>query len=107
MSKNKLFIGNLDYSIDSQALFDFLSQTWEINECRVIDGKGFGFVTFASEAACIEAKDKLNDSEFKGRNMKVDFAKERAPGVGGGGGGRSGGSGGPRKFAGGNRRRFD
>lgn len=102
MSKNKLFVGNLDYSVDSQTLFDYLSSKWDVTECRVIDGKGFGFVTFASEESCLQAKEALHDSEFKGRTMKVDFAKDRpksAPGA------RSGG--GPRKNFSGNRRRFD
>ena len=44
---NKLFMGNLDYSVTSEELKAFLSEKWEVTECRVIEGKGFGFVTFA------------------------------------------------------------
>ncbi|MBT6843108.1 MAG: RNA-binding protein [Candidatus Melainabacteria bacterium] len=92
---NKLFMGNLDYSVTSEELKAFLSEKWEVTECRVIEGKGFGFVTFASADAATQAKDELNDAEFKGRKLKADFAKERER-TGGGdrGGDRRGGNGG-------------
>lgn len=73
---NKLFIGNLDYSVSSEELKAFLSEKWEITECRVIEGKGFGFVTFAEADGAAQAKEELSDSEFKGRKLKIDFAKE-------------------------------
>lgn len=73
---NKLFIGNLDYSVTSGDLKDFLAAKWEITECRVIEGKGFAFVTFGDADGANQAKEELNDTEFKGRKLKIDFAKE-------------------------------
>lgn len=90
----KLYVGNLDYSVQSDELKSAFSQ-WEISECIVIDGKGFGFVTFTEPASASAAKEEFNNKEFKGRPMKIDFAQERASsGPRGGGGGHRGGGGG-------------
>ena len=86
MSK-KLYIGNLDYSVTSDELAGFLAETGEVEECKVIEGKGFGFVTFANEEAATKVKDSLQDNDFKGRPLKIDFARENRERSGGGGGG--------------------
>lgn len=83
----KLYIGNLDYSVTSDELAEFLTEKGEVEECKVIDGKGFGFVTFASEEAATNVKETLQDNEFKGRPLKIDFARENRERAGGGGGG--------------------
>lgn len=86
---SKLYMGNLDYSVTSEELQEFLAANWEVTECKVIEGKGFGFVTFGSPEAANDAKDKLNGTEFKGRTFKIDNARENR-----GGGARNGGGGG-------------
>lgn len=95
---NKLYFGNLEYSVTSRELQEFLNSRWEVLDCKVIDNKGFGFVTFATEEVAKAAQETLNDTELKGRKLKIDFAKETKPKSfsGGGGfnrdrGGRSGG----------------
>lgn len=100
---NKLYIGNLDYSVSSGELQDFLASKWKVVECKVIEGKGFGFVTFEDSEAANSAKDALDGQEFKGRKLKIDNARENAGGGsrGGGGGGSRGGSGGGRNGGGG------
>lgn len=108
MSQNKLYIGNLSYSVTSQELGDFLSQHWQISDCRVIEGKGFGFATFVDDETAMAAKEALNNLELKGRAFRVDFAKEERPrefsgNRGGGGGGGRGGFGGGRGGGGGGR----
>ena len=74
---NKIYVGNLDYSIQADELKAAFSQ-WEITDCIVIEGKGFGFVTFAEASSASTAKEELNNKELKGRPMKIDFAQERS-----------------------------
>ncbi len=38
--------------------------------------KGFGFVEFANEEDAVRAQREMDGKEVKGRNIKVDFAKE-------------------------------
>jgi len=105
MSTNKLYVGNLSYSVTTEELKDFFAQSAEVTECRVIEGKGFGFVTFASVEAATAAKEANNDQEFKGRKFKIDFARDNQGGGGGGrrGGGGYGGGGGGYRDRGGDR----
>jgi len=46
--------------------------------------RGFGFVTFASDADAQKAIDNLHEREFEGRTIKVDRASERPSGNSGG-----------------------
>ncbi len=101
MSSNKLYVGNLSYSVTSEELKELFSQSGEVSDCRVIEGKGFGFITFASAEGAGAAKDALNDQEFKGRKLKIDFARENQGGGGGGGARRSYGGGGGGGYGGG------
>lgn len=48
--------------------------------------RGFGFVTFSSEAEATGAISALNEQEFEGRRIKVNFANARPNNQGGGGG---------------------
>lgn len=93
MNSNKLYVGNLDYSVSSGELQDFLAAKGEVVECKVIEGKGFGFVTFSNSEVANAVKDELDGQEFKGRKLKIDNAREN---TGGGGGGFRGGGGGGR-----------
>jgi RNA recognition motif-containing protein len=85
MSNSKLYIGNLSYDVTSSDLSNFLSENWTVVDCKVIEGKGFAFVTFEDLNSANDAKEKLNDTEFHGRKLKIDNAREN---VGGGGGQR-------------------
>jgi RNA recognition motif-containing protein len=75
MSK-KLYVGNLNYSVTSQELSEFIGEKWTVVDCKVIEGKGFGFVTFEDWKPAAEAKEQLNGQEFKGRPLKIDTAQE-------------------------------
>lgn len=74
---NKLYVGNLNYAVTSEELKAFLSDGFDVSDCKVIEGKGFGFVTFADNDAASAAKEKFNNVEFQGRNLKIDIARER------------------------------
>merc|ERR1739844_558794 len=55
-------------------------------------GKGFAFVTMADQSGVEAAIDNLHGTEIDGREVKVEQAKPREEGRGGGGfGGRGGG----------------
>jgi RNA recognition motif-containing protein len=49
--------------------------------------RGFGFVTFGSEAEAENAVNNMHDSELDGRRIRVNIANARPSGGGGGGGG--------------------
>ena len=51
--------------------------------------RGFGFVTYNTEAEAHAAIDGMNDQELDGRRIRVNIANARSGGGGGGGGGSS------------------
>lgn len=97
----KIYIGNLSFNADDQSLVDLFSQYGNVESAKVITdrdsgrSKGFAFVEMSSDSEAAEAIERLNGSEFSGRNLNVSEAKPMAPreNRGGGGGGRGGRSG--------------
>lgn len=81
-SSIKLYIGNIDYAATESELAEHFSQFGQIEFVNIpvnrYTGKarGFGFVTFSSHNEA-ERAIALNGSEFKGRQIQVNFAKER------------------------------
>ncbi len=100
MSK-RIYVGNLPYSVDDEALRAMFSTYGEVTDFHVIinretgRSKGFGFVEMADEKAADEAIKALHDTDAGGRKLVVNEARERKPMEGGmgGGGQRSGGFG--------------
>ena len=100
MQQNKLYVGNLPYSVDEEQLRGIFGQYGEISELALIMDrdtgrpKGFGFVTFASQQAAEKALEQ-NGKDLGGRPLKVNIAtdKPRTGGPRGGGGNRGGGGG--------------
>jgi RNA recognition motif-containing protein len=100
----KLYVGNLPYSVDDQALQEAFQQFGTVASARVITdretgrSKGFGFVEMDSDDAASSAIEKMNGQPLAGRNINVSEARpqEGRPGGGGGGGGRGKFGGGPR-----------
>lgn len=98
---NKIYVGNLPYSINEPQLEEGFSKFGEIVEAFLVKDrdsgrlKGFGFVTFATQAAA-QAALAMDGQEFHGRNLKVSMAREKEEGGrsggGGGGAGRRGGA---------------
>ncbi len=82
MEKNKLFIGGLPWSVTSDALRELFAQYGEITEAIVINdrdtgrSKGFGFVTFASEADAQKALE-MDGKQIEERTIIVNLAKPR------------------------------
>lgn len=94
----KLYVGNLPYSTDQQALETAFGAFGTVDSAVVISdrdtgrSKGFGFVEMSSDAEAQAAIEGLNGTSMDGRNITVNEARPRAPrpdrgGYGGGGGG--------------------
>lgn len=97
---SKLYAGNLAYSVSNSDLEGVFSQAGQVHSVAIImdkfsgQSKGFGFVEMASADDAAKAIQQFNDTELKGRNIKVNEAKPRESSFGGGnrGGGGGGGS---------------
>src|SRR5690348_2340756 len=98
MQQNKLYVGNLPYSVDEEQLRGIFAQYGEISQLSLIMDrdtgrpKGFGFITFASQQSAEKALEQ-NGKDMGGRPLRVNIATEK-PRTGGGGGGFRGGNGG-------------
>jgi RNA recognition motif-containing protein len=116
----KLYVGGLPYSSTEQQLQELFSQQGSVTSAKIITDKytgqsrGFGFVEMAEAADAATAIQTLNDTDLKGRRIKIDEARASTGGPRGGGGGgggdrrRGGGGGGGREGGGGggNRNRW-
>jgi len=83
--KNKLYVGNLPYSIDDAKLQELFATSGEVVEAKVIidkfsgRSKGFGFVTMKDDAAAEKAVQEMNDKDVEGRKIKVNVARPLKP----------------------------
>ncbi len=105
---SKLFVGNLDYSVEFPDLKKLFSEYGKVGYVKVVQGRGFGFVEMENPQEAENAMRELNGKEFKGRTLNVDIAKPQEPrGDGGGGRDFGGGRGGrDRDFGGGRDRDY-
>jgi hypothetical protein len=100
---NRLYVGNLPFSISEDELRDaFSADGRQVSEVAIITDRetgrprGFAFVTMSSDADAKAAAEAMDGQKLGGRTLKVNEAQERRSGGGGGGGGR-----GDRGFGGG------
>ena len=102
---NKLYVGNLAYSVRDESLQEAFGQFGTVTSAKVMmdretgRSKGFGFVEMGSDAEAQAAINGMNGQALDGRPLVVNEARPREErpggfGGGGGGGGRSGGGGG-------------
>lgn len=100
---NKLYVGNLAYSVRDESLQQAFGQFGTVTSAKVMmdretgRSKGFGFVEMASDAEAQAAINGMNGQALEGRAIVVNEARpreERPGGYGGGGGGYGGGGGG-------------
>ncbi|MFZ5522061.1 MAG: RNA recognition motif domain-containing protein [Pseudomonadota bacterium] len=131
---NKLYVGNLAYSVRDEELNDAFSQFGAVTSAKVMmdretgRSKGFGFVEMGSDAEAQAAINGMNGQALSGRAIVVNEARPREErpggfrspygnaggrreggggggGYGGGGGGYGGGGGGRGGYGGGGGRR--
>jgi hypothetical protein len=106
---NKLYVGNLAYSVRDESLQESFGQFGTVTSAKVMmdretgRSKGFGFVEMGSDAEAQAAINGMNGQPLEGRPLVVNEARPREERPGGfsgaprspyGGGGRSGGGGG-------------
>ena len=103
---NKLYVGNLPYTVRDEDLQQSFGQFGAVTSAKVMmerdtgRSKGFGFVEMANDAQAQAAINGMNGQPLGGRSITVNEARPmearppRTGGFGGGGGGdRSGGGG--------------
>ena len=87
----KLYVGNLPYSVDDEALHSQFSQFGEVQSAKVITdresgrSKGFGFVEMTSTEEAQNAIKALNGKELSGRSIMVNEARPQEDRRSGGG----------------------
>ena len=86
MQGNKLYVGNLTYSVTNDQLTELLNGHGEVRHVNIIEGKGFGFVEMADDQQAEKAREGLNGSVFEGRTLKVAEARPPKARPGGGDG---------------------
>lgn len=103
---NKLYVGNLPYSVRDSDLEQAFSQYGTVSSAKVMmerdtgRSKGFGFVEMGNDAEAQAAIQGLHGQPMSGRSLVVNEARPMEPrpprsgGYGGGGGGYGGGGGG-------------
>jgi len=103
---NKLYVGNLPYSVRDSDLEQSFGQFGTVTSAKVMmerdtgRSKGFGFVEMGSDAEALAAVEGMNGAPLGGRNLVVNEARPMEPrpprsgGFGGGGGGGGYGGGG-------------
>jgi RNA recognition motif-containing protein len=78
-----LYVGNLAYSVTDADLQEAFGRFGEVSSAKVIvdrdsgQSKGFGFVEMSNNAEADAAIKALNDTDMKGRSVKVNQAKPR------------------------------
>jgi cold-inducible RNA-binding protein len=88
-----IYVGNLTFSTTDSDLEDLFSQFGQINRAAIITdretgrSRGFGFVEMENDEEGKAAIEKLNETDFEGRQLTVNEARPRAPRSAGGGGG--------------------
>lgn len=80
MANAKLYVGNLNYAATKEELTELFSGFGQVTDVHVLEGKGFGFVQYATEEEATRALEQLNGSVFKGRALRIDVARPRQPG---------------------------
>ena len=104
---NKLYVGNLPYSVRDGDLEQSFSAFGAVTSAKVMmerdtgRSKGFGFVEMGSDAEAQAAIEGMNGQPMGGRSLVVNEARPMEPRRPGGGGGYGGGGGG---YGGGGRR---
>jgi len=94
----KLYVGNLSYGVNDEALKEMFSQAGTVSSATIITdrmsgrSKGFGFVEMGSDSEAQVAIDMFNGKEVEGRALTVNEArpKEDRPRNAGGFGGGNG-----------------
>jgi RNA recognition motif-containing protein len=85
LMNNKLYVGNLAYSVRDEDLQQHFSAFGTVQSAKVMmerdtgRSKGFGFVEMSSAAEAESAIQGLHGSSFGGRDLTVNIARPMEP----------------------------
>ncbi|KAF5091330.1 RNA-binding protein [Methanospirillum sp. J.3.6.1-F.2.7.3] len=111
MEGKRLYVGNLPYSTNETQIRELFAPFGTVDNVKLIEQKGFGFVEMSTSEEAQNAMDSLNQTEFGGRTLRIDEARPMQPrrefgGNSSFGGNRGYGGGSGSGGFGGNRRRY-
>ena len=81
--KNKLYVGNLPYTMNDESLGQLFADFGEVVEAKVIAdkfsgrSKGFGFVTMGDEDSAKKAIEAMNGKDSGGRSLVVNVSRPK------------------------------
>jgi len=87
----KLYVGNISFDTTEDQLREAFGSYGEVSSVSVItdkftgESRGFAFLEMSDKGEAIEAMNSLNGQDMNGRTLKVNEAKPRPEGGGGGG----------------------
>ena len=79
----KLFIKNIDATVNEVLLESIFKQYGDVKDTKIIydkitwESRGFGFVEFENKEDAIKAMEGLNGKELIGKKLSVEEAVER------------------------------
>jgi RNA recognition motif-containing protein len=105
--QNRLYVGNLPFDINAQAIEQAFAAHGTVQDVHVVMDRetsrprGFAFVTMSTDSEAQEAISQMDGVMLGGRALRVNQAEAKPARTGGGGPNRGGSGGG---FGGGDRR---
>lgn len=85
-----IYVGNCSYDLTDEQLRDLFATYGDVDRVSIIRdretgrSRGFAFVEMSESAAALAAIEGLNGTELGGRALKVNEAKPKREGGGGG-----------------------
>lgn len=86
-----IYVGNLSFGTVQDELRELFEQYGQVESARVITdrftgrSRGFGFVEMANREEGMRAIEELDSRDFNGRTLRVNEARPKREGGGGGG----------------------
>lgn len=82
-NSNRLYVGNLSWGVDKEALETLFSEQGQVVEAKVVydresgRSRGFGFVTYRTADEVNSAIEMLNGCDLDGRSIRVTIAESK------------------------------
>jgi RNA recognition motif-containing protein len=79
-----IYVGNLPFSVDSEQLRSWFEEYGTVERATVVTdrftgrSRGFGFVEMPNAEEAQRAIEALNGSQYEGRTLVVNIARERS-----------------------------
>ncbi|MDF1550974.1 MAG: RNA-binding protein [Bacteroidales bacterium] len=79
-----IYVGNLHYDVTEDDLKSLFEEYGQVDSAKMImdkysgKSKGFGFIEMSNSDEGQAAIDALDGTELKGRNLKVNLAREKS-----------------------------